>query len=187
MSDFRMTALTVKLSEIQPKLDDLYIRVLPTLEEIKSRQRKEEDMERLEEREDKDHIQKILDIVEDLKEQSGGWGGGGAGGGGEMSGGAAGGGGGRLEQILEDQGSKMEQVLSALCEVRSYTAKEGSVGRIEKQLDEMGKMHGKVNTLLNVCTKEKELKKVVEAVNELRTNSMTDAKALSQINTALQV
>merc|ERR550519_175170 len=50
VSDFRMTALTVKLSEIQPKLDDLYIRVLPTLEEIKSRQRKEEDMERLEER-----------------------------------------------------------------------------------------------------------------------------------------
>lgn len=51
------------------RLDDLYTRVLPSLENLTSRVRKVEDRERLAVSEDTQHIQKILDIVEDMKEE----------------------------------------------------------------------------------------------------------------------
>ena len=69
VSDQRLMALTLQLSHLQPRLDDLYTRVMPSLDEIKIKMRKAEDKENLSAKEDTEHIQKILDIVEDLKEE----------------------------------------------------------------------------------------------------------------------
>lgn len=69
-----------------PKLDDIYIRVLPALEDIKQRARKEQERENVtlkvgkeekeqrlilmlqELREQAQKVEKIMDMVEDLKE-----------------------------------------------------------------------------------------------------------------------
>jgi len=205
VSEARLAGL---LSAIQPKLDDLYIRVLPTLEEIKASQKNElksrqrdDERENVRSREDSDHIQKILDTVEDLKEErptsldrrlSEGLGGGG----GDMEGRNVR----KLEQILQEHGGKMDHVINSLTDLRSCTAKEANFGRMEHKLEEaihggmgrlepdlLNKMHSKINNILNNFNKEdKEVKKVLDGVNELRSNSSSDAKTLSQVNTALQ-
>ena len=69
VSDQRLVALTRQLSQLQPRLDDLYIRVMPSLDEIIAKVRRSEDKDKLSVKEDTEHIQKILDIVEDLREE----------------------------------------------------------------------------------------------------------------------
>lgn len=69
VSDHRLVALTVQLSQLQPRLDDLYTRVMPSLDEIKIKMKKAEEKGKLSAQEDTEHIQKILDIVEDLREE----------------------------------------------------------------------------------------------------------------------
>ena len=73
-SNDRLTELGDRVGEVLPKLDDIYIRVLPALEDIKQRARKESERENLtlkELREQAEKVEKIMDMVEDLKE--GGW------------------------------------------------------------------------------------------------------------------
>ena len=70
-SNDRLTELGDRVGEVLPKLDDIYIRVLPALEDIKQRARKESERENLtlkELREQAEKVEKIMDMVEDLKE-----------------------------------------------------------------------------------------------------------------------
>ena len=70
-SNDRLTELGDRVGEVLPKLDDIYIRVLPALEDIKQRARKESERENLtlkEVREQAEKVEKIMDMVEDLKE-----------------------------------------------------------------------------------------------------------------------
>ena len=69
VSDHRIAALALQLSQLQPRLDDLYTRVLPSLENLSCKLRRLEDKERLADKEDSEHIQRILDLVEDMKEE----------------------------------------------------------------------------------------------------------------------
>jgi len=71
LSDYRMSQLDRKIGEILPKLDDMYIKVLPCLDEIKQRQRKESEKENITVNEVKEcavKVEKIMDMVEDLVE-----------------------------------------------------------------------------------------------------------------------
>ena len=69
-NDYRLRELGDRVGEVLPKLDDIYIRVLPALEDIKQRARKESERENLtlkEIREQQVKVEKIMDMVEDMK------------------------------------------------------------------------------------------------------------------------
>ena len=207
LSDYRASQLEKRMSEILPKLDDVYIKVLPVLDEIKQRQRKEAERENVTIKEVKDcqeKVEKIMDMVEDLLE------------GRETEGGSdlsrrinsamelepvmaklAG-----LEALVSRQ--PVGECLNALVEMRTFTAKQGSLDRIERlvgaggvtreevgagettghageAIASPGKLERKINTVLEFLKKEE------KTLDMFMKNSMSDAKALSQCNTAIQV
>lgn len=204
--DHKMAALTIQLSQIQPKLDDLYIKVLPKIEETQSRVRKLEERERLAEQEDRDHIQRILDIVEDLKEERG------------ASSSLERGHIQRILDIVKDlkeersatssldrrigslgtdasyvdcellltaQGEKLEQVFKALLDIRtSLDINQSASGQPDNQMvlvvEELKSVSGLVTTVLENSQKDS------KQLDQLLKNSSSDCKLLSSCNTALQ-
>ena len=195
-SNDRLTELGDRVGEVLPKLDDIYIRVLPALEDIKQRARKESERENLtlkELREQAEKVEKIMDMVEDLKE-----GGMGKGGVQSMESGikaslAEEGVISLLEKIEEDllfQQGLVKQNTNALADMRTFTAKQTSLDKIERLIkseyrgDEDGEGQGKVDRHLGRILDF--LKKEEKTLDMLMKNSMSDAKALSSCNTSIQ-
>ena len=157
-SNDRLTELGDRVGEVLPKLDDIYIRVLPALEDIKQRARKESERENLtlkELREQAEKVEKIMDMVEDLKE--GGLGKGGM----SMESGikaslAEDGVIGMLEKIEEAllvQQGLVKQNANSMAEMRTFTAKQTSLDKLERLIrtekgDEDGEGQGKVDHIL---------------------------------------
>ena len=72
MSPVSVDGLGKQLSEITPKLDQILIRIMPALEELRKRtgsSKAVSEEDAIAKKEDSEHIQKILDIVEDIKEE----------------------------------------------------------------------------------------------------------------------
>ena len=193
-SNDRLTELGDRVGEVLPKLDDIYIRVLPALEDIKQRARKESERENLtlkELREQAEKVEKIMDMVEDLKE--GGLGKGGM----SMESGikaslAEDGVIGMLEKIEEAllvQQGLVKQNANSMAEMRTFTAKQTSLDKLERLIrtekgDEDGEGQGKVDRHLSRILEF--LKKEEKTLDMLMKNSMSDAKALSSCNTSIQ-
>ena len=193
LSDYKASMLERQMSEISPKLDDLYIRVLPILEEIKKTQRREADRENVtikEVRESQEKMDKVMFMVEDLKEDLGS----GRGPGSldrrinsamEMEGLAH-----QLTQMENSFALRQNDCLNALAELRTYTAKQSSVDQMLKAREEIplssgeGTDTGRIERRLN--TQLEFMKKQEKAMERLMKNSESDAKLLSQCNTALQ-
>ena len=194
-SNDRLTELGDRVGEVLPKLDDIYIRVLPALEDIKQRARKESERENLtlkEVREQAEKVEKIMDMVEDLKE-----GGMGKGGMQSMESG--------IKASLAEDGvicllEKIEEALlvqqglvkqnaNSMAEMRTFTAKQTSLDKLERLIrtdnrEEDGEGQGKVDRHLTRILEF--LKKEEKTLDMLMKNSMSDAKALSNCNTSIQ-
>merc|ERR1719318_1140984 len=198
LSDYRMSQLDRKIGEILPKLDDMYIKVLPCLDEIKQRQRKESERENLTVIEVKEcavKVEKIMDMVEDLVEASS-----------ERAPGSLDR---RINSTMELEGvmnkfgvveglisrqqSTVGECLNALVEMRTFTAKQGTLDRIERLLvqrdeapmsavpgEDSGRLDRKITTALEFLKKEE------KTLEMFMKNSMSDAKLLSQCNTSIQ-
>eukprot|EP00090_Calanus_glacialis_P004110 TRINITY_DN13042_c0_g1_i1.p1 TRINITY_DN13042_c0_g1~~TRINITY_DN13042_c0_g1_i1.p1 ORF type:complete len:1677 (-),score=602.43 TRINITY_DN13042_c0_g1_i1:383-5413(-) len=198
LSDYRMAQLDRKIGEILPKLDDMYIKVLPCLDEIKQRQRKESEKENLTVNEVKEcavKVEKIMDMVEDLVEARN-----------ERAPGSLD----RrinssmelegvmnkfgvVEGLISRQQSTVGECLNALVEMRTFTAKQGTLDRIERLLvqrdeaplsgvpgEDTGRLDRKITTALEFLKKEE------KTLEMFMKNSMSDAKLLSQCNTSIQ-
>ena len=194
-SNDRLTELGDRVGEVLPKLDDIYIRVLPALEDIKQRARKESERENLtlkEVREQAEKVEKIMDMVEDLKE-----GGMGKSGMQSMESG--------IKASLAEDGvicllEKIEEALlvqqglvkqnaNSMAEMRTFTAKQTSLDKLERLIrtenrEEDGEGQGKVDRHLGRILEF--LKKEEKTLDLLMKNSMSDAKALSSCNTSIQ-
>ena len=193
LSDYKASLLERQMSEISPKLDDLYIRVLPILEDIKKTQRRETERENVtikEVRESQEKMDKVLFMVEDLKEDMGSERGPGSldrriNSAMEMEGFAH-----QLTQMENSIALRQNDCLNALAELRTYTAKQSSVDQILKAREEIplgsgeaadtGRIERRLNNQLDF------MKKQERAIERLMKNSESDAKLLSQSNTALQ-
>jgi len=198
LSDYRMSQLDRKIGEILPKLDDMYIKVLPCLDEIKQRQRKEAEKENLTVKELKEcaeKVEKTMEMVEDLVESRN-----------ERAPGSLDR---RINSSMELEGvmnkigvvegmigrqqSSVGECLNALVEMRTFTAKQGSLDRIERILvqrdeaplsgvsgEDTGRLDRKITTALEFLKKEE------KTLEMFMKNSMSDAKLLSQCNTSIQ-
>eukprot|EP00092_Neocalanus_flemingeri_P017244 GFUD01018647.1.p1 GENE.GFUD01018647.1~~GFUD01018647.1.p1 ORF type:complete len:1673 (+),score=562.04 GFUD01018647.1:126-5144(+) len=198
LSDYRVSQLDRKIGEILPKLDDMYIKVLPCLDEIKQRQRKEAEKENLTVKEVKEcgvKVEKIMDMVEDLVEATHERGPGSLdrriNSNMELEGvmnklGV-------VEGLIGRQQNTVGECLNALVEMRTFTAKQGSLDRIERLLatrdeaplsgasgEDGGRLDRKVTTALEFLKKEE------KTLEMFMKNSTSDAKLLSQCNTAIQ-
>lgn len=198
LSDYRVSQLDRKIGEILPKLDDMYIKVLPCLDEIKQRQRKEAEKENLTVKEVKEcgaNVEKIMDMVQDLheiREERGP---------GSLDR--------RINSSMELEGvmnklgvvegligrqqNSVGECLNALVEMRTFTAKQGSLDRIERLLsqrddaplsgvpgEDAGRLDRRITTVLEFLKKEE------KTLEMFMKNSTSDAKLLSQCNTAIQ-
>ena len=198
LSDYRLGQLDRRIGEILPKLDDMYIKVLPCLDEIKQRQRREAEKENLtvqEVKECAEKVEKIQDMVEDLVEARN-----------ERGPGSLDR---RINNSMELEGvmskigivegmigrqqSSVGECLNALVEMRTFTAKQGSLDRIERLLVQreeapLGGAPGEDNSRLDrkITTVLEFLKKEEKTLDMLQKNSMSDAKLLSQCNTSIQ-
>jgi len=198
LSDYRVSQLERRIGDLLPKLDDMYIKVLPCLDEIKQRQRKEAEKENLTMKEVKEcgaNIEKIQDMVEDLVEARN-----------ERGPGSLDR---RINSSMELEGvmNKLATVegligrtqntagecLNALVEMRTFTAKQPSLDRVERllsQRDEIplsgvpGEDNGRLDKKLSTALEF--LKKEEKTLEMFRKNSDSDAKLLSQCNTAIQ-
>ena len=194
LSDYKASQLERQMCDISPKLDDLYIRVLPILEDIKKTQRKEAERENLtinEIRESQEKMDKVLFMVEDLKEDMGTERGSGSldrriNSAIEMEGYVQ-----KLAQMENSIVMRQNDCLNALAELRTYTAKQSSVDQILKQKEDLplgsggdgadiGRIERRLNTQLDF------MKKQEKSIERLIKNSESDAKLLSQSNTSLQ-
>ena len=190
-NDYRLRELGDRVGEVLPKLDDIYIRVLPALEDIKQRARKESERENLtlkEIREQQVKVEKIMDMVEDMKEARGE-------GGGSMDSKikaslAEDSVQGKLDMIEETVLMMQQQVKqshNAMAELRTFAAKQTSLDKIERLLlnkDENEEGQSRVNRHLDRVLEF--LKKNEKTLDMLMKNSASDAKLLSQCNTSLQ-
>ena len=193
LSEYKASQLERQMCDISPKLDDLYIRVLPILEDIKKTQRREAERENMtikEVRESQEKLEKVLFMVEDLKEDLSS----------ERVPGSLDR---RINSAIEMEGvvqklTQMENTiamrqkdcLNALVELRTYTAKQSSVDQILKQKEDLplgsgegadiGRIERRLNTQLDF------MKKQEKSIERLIKNSESDAKLLSQSNTSLQ-
>ena len=156
------------LSELQPKLDDMYIRVLPVLEEIRKLQRQRNDKDELEEVELRNHVQKILDIVEDIKENM-------------------------VPKQLNDNITTVDssttlQVFNALNElkIQLHSRDQGTMKMLNDLRFESNKNNNRLYEILKTKSTEKLLSKVLGSVEEQKRNSLNDMKTLSNMNTLLQ-
>merc|ERR1712240_506504 len=157
---------------ILPKLDDMYIKVLPCLDEIKQRQRKEAEKENLtvqEVKECAEKVEKIMDMVEDLVEARNDRGPGSLdrriNNSMELEGVMSKIG--IVEGMIGRQQSSVSECRNALVEMRTFIAKQGKLDRI-------------LTTVLEFLKKEE------KTLDMLLKNSMSDAKLLSQCNTSIQ-
>ena len=203
LSDFRASQLERKISEISPKLDDLYIRVLPILNDIKTTQRQEVGKENnivKEVQYCQGKIEKLADAFEDYVEDRRN-----DRGPGSLD---------RrinsaieLEPVINKLGSiesgisrhqtTVGDCLNALVEMRTFTAKQASLDKIERMLgqkepselpfsgsdgdrENLGRLERRLNTQLDF------LKKQEKSMERFMKNSDQDAKLLSQCNTAIQ-
>jgi len=198
ISDYRLGQLDRRIGEILPKLDDMYIKVLPCLDEIKQRQRKEAEKENLtvqEVKECAEKVEKIMDMVEDLVEARNDRGPGSLdrriNNSMELEGVMSKIG--IVEGMIGRQQSSVSECRNALVEMRTFIAKQGSLDRIERLLvqrdevplsgssgEESGKLDRKLTTVLEFLKKEE------KTLDMLQKNSMSDAKLLSQCNTSIQ-
>ena len=202
MSDFRASQLERKISEISPKLDDLYIRVLPILNDIKTTQRQEVGKENnivKEVQYCQGKIEKLADAFEDYVED-------------RRSDRGPGSLDRRINSAIEmepvinklgsiESGISRHQTtvgdcLNALVEMRTFTAKQASLDKIERMLgqkessgelpfggsdgENLGRLERRINTQLDF------LKKQEKSLERFMKNSDQDAKLLSQCNTAIQ-
>lgn len=193
LSDYKASQLERQMSEISPKLDDLYIRVLPILEDIKKTQRREAEKENVtikEVRESQEKMDKVLFMVEDLKEEMGADRGPGSldrriNSAIEMEGVVH-----KLTQMENSIAMRQNDCLNALVELRTYTAKQSSVDQILKQKEDIplgsgdGADNGRIERRL--YTQLEFMKKQEKSIERLIKNSESDAKLLSQSNMTLQ-
>ncbi|CAB4058929.1 unnamed protein product [Lepeophtheirus salmonis] len=153
------------LQEVSPRLHDLYVKILPVLDEIKTMQKKSFDKKTVERREDSEHIQKILDLVEDIKEEK------------------------KLEPLSLPTDNNMLQVFNALNDLKiTMNSKETHTSKIINELKtDNTKMQGRISDINKVTKSSEKLNhKVHSILEELRKNNATDAKTISQMNTVLQ-
>jgi len=169
-TDQRIAALVLQLSQLQPRLDDLYTRVLPSLENLTSRVRKVEDRERLAVSEDTQHIQKILDIVEDMKEErktvkvEGG-------GGPDTSGG--------FKSLVAGQAEKLDDIFKAVYEARDAITNLHAESSASVKTG-LSAVTGSTEKLLMLAESAGKM------LDTLMKNSNSDAKTISGLNTSLQ-
>ena len=204
MSDHRASQLERKLSELSPKLDDLYIRVLPVMSEIKATLKRDETMEHniVREVQSCQHkLESVFEKIEDIAEAQP-----------VISKPVDP----RLERdrhydndsvivkmgILEENITKLQgnvqDCVNALIEMRTFSAKQSTVDKIEKTLNQqredsvfgsdlsgsasenVGRVLRRVETLLDFSRKQE------KSMAAFMKNADSDAKTLSQCNTAIQ-
>ena len=207
MSDHRASdRLERKLSELSPKLDDLYIRVLPVMSEIKATLKRDETMEHniVREVQSCQHkLEEVFEKIEDIAEaqpvinnkpvdprlerdrhhydndsviiKMG-----------------------MLEENITRLQGNVQECVNALIEMRTFSAKQSTVDKIEKTLNQqredsvfgsdlsgsasenLGRVLRRVETLLDFSKKQE------KSMAAFMKNADSDAKTLSQCNTAIQ-
>ena len=203
MTDYRASQLERKISDISPKLDDLYIRVLPVMNEIKSTLRKSEFKEEriIAQIENcKSSVEKFNDKIEDIVEEKKNDRG--------LSSLDR-----RINNQIENEGvtnrlitieRNVQECVNALVEMRTFSAKQSSVDKIEKLLSQqredltfgstpeagsgdatatnenISRVMRRVETLLEFAKKQE------KSMAAFMKNADSDAKTLSQCNTAIQ-
>ena len=199
MSDQRALHLESQMSELSPKLDDLYIRVLPVMSEIKATLKRDETMEKNIVREVQScqgKLEKVFEKIEDIVEAQ------------PVKKDP------RLDRHFENEGiivkmgmleenitrlqGNVQECVNALIEMRTFSAKQSTVDKIEKTLNQqredsvfgsdfsgsasenVGRVLRRVETLLEFSKKQE------KSIAAFMKNADSDAKTLSQCNTAIQ-
>ena len=161
------------VNKIQPKMDDWYTKMLAILEEIRKVQRQTAERQTLEGQETNCHIERILDIVKDIKETN-------------CKKDAK-------PNAHEQQSSLMNnntalQVFNVLNELReNVNNRDQTMGKVLNEIKmNVETFFPRFNDSLKTKTIEKSLTKMCSAVEEIKVNQVADMKTFSGINTMLQ-